>query len=301
MAAKTVLIVYAHQSAGSFNAAIKDATVDVLKNQGCNVLVSDLYEMNFKATATKDDITGTVKNPEHFCYGEETMLAWQEGRLASDIVEEHKKLKEADIVIFQVRLLFIRNWILYILFVAFGYFMFFVCLLQFPMYWFSVPAIMKGWMDRVLTLGFAYTSEKRYSAGIFREKKAMLSFTTGSHETMFSSNGINGDLNVTLWPVQNGVLNYCGFQVLAPQVFWAPTHLSSEARDSLLKDWRTRLQGLLSEVPLSFPPIDSFDEVKGFQLKPEVHEKQAGSPFGLTVGHHLEKPLPPHSQMKAGV
>jgi len=34
------------------------------------------------------------------------MLAWQEGRLASDIVEEHKKLKEADIVIFQVRLLF---------------------------------------------------------------------------------------------------------------------------------------------------------------------------------------------------
>ncbi|XP_039505100.1 NAD(P)H dehydrogenase [quinone] 1-like isoform X2 [Pimephales promelas] len=272
MAVKTVLIVYAHQSAGSFNAAIKDATVDVLKNQGCNVLVSDLYEMNFKATATKDDITGAVKNSEHFCYGEETMLAWQEGRLASDIVEEHKKLKEADIVIF-----------------------------QFPMYWFSVPAIMKGWMDRVLTLGFAYTSEKRYSAGIFREKKAMLSFTTGSHETMFSSNGINGDLNVTLWPVQNGVLNYCGFQVLAPQVFWAPTHLSSEARDSLLKDWRTRLQGLLSEVPLSFPPIDSFDEVKGFQLKPEVHEKQADSPFGLTVGHHLEKPLPPHSQMKAGV
>ncbi len=30
----------------------------------------------------------------------------------------------------------------------------------------------------------------------------MLSFTTGSHETMFSSNGINGDMNVTLWPIQ---------------------------------------------------------------------------------------------------
>ncbi|KAK9969263.1 hypothetical protein ABG768_027456 [Culter alburnus] len=272
MDSKTVLIVYAHQSAGSFNAAAKDAAVDVLKKQGCNVLVSDLYEMKFKATATKEDITGTLKNPEHFCYGEETMLAWQDGRLASDILEEHKKLKEADIVIF-----------------------------QFPMYWFSVPAIMKGWMDRVLTLGFAYTLEKRYSAGIFREKKAMLSFTTGSYETMFNSNGINGDMNVTLWPVQNGVLNYCGFQVLAPQIFWAPTHLSAEARGSLLEGWRTRLQGLFSEVPLAFPPVDSFDEGKGFQLKPEVQEKQADSPFGLTVGHHLEKPLPPHSQMKAGV
>ncbi|XP_077071623.1 NAD(P)H dehydrogenase [quinone] 1-like isoform X1 [Siphateles boraxobius] len=302
MAAKTVLIVYAHQSAGSFNAAVKDAAVEVLEKQGCNVLVSDLYEMKFKATATKEDITGAVKNPEHFCYGEETKLAWQEGRLASDIVEEHKKLKEADIVIFQVRLLCTRNQTSFLLFLLLlGVLVVLFCLFQFPMYWFSVPAIMKGWMDRVLTLGFAYTLEKRYSAGIFREKKAMLSFTTGSHETMFSSNGINGDMNVTLWPVQNGVLNYCGFQVLAPQVFWAPTRLSAEARDSLLKGWRTRLQGLLSEAPLSFPPVDSFDEVKGFQLKPEVHEKQADSPFGLTVGHHLGKRLPPHSQMKAGV
>uniref|UniRef100_A0A672NMF8 Flavodoxin-like fold domain-containing protein n=1 Tax=Sinocyclocheilus grahami TaxID=75366 RepID=A0A672NMF8_SINGR len=162
------------------NAAVKTAAVDELKKQGCRVLVSDLYEVKFKATATEDDITGAVKNPEHFCYGNETMLAWQEARLASDIVDEHKKLKEADLVIFQ-------------------------------------------------------------------DKKAMLSFTTGSHETMFSSNGINGDMNVTLWPIQNGVLNYCGFQVLAPQIFWAPTHLSPEAREGLLEGWRTRLQGLLNE------------------------------------------------------
>ncbi len=48
----------------------------------------------------------------------------------------------------------------------------FVHFLKFPMYWFSVPAIMKGWMDRVLTLGFAYTLEKRYSEGIFRVRPA---------------------------------------------------------------------------------------------------------------------------------
>uniref|UniRef100_A0A672Q0F2 Ribosyldihydronicotinamide dehydrogenase [quinone]-like n=1 Tax=Sinocyclocheilus grahami TaxID=75366 RepID=A0A672Q0F2_SINGR len=231
MTTKTVLLVYAHQSAGSFNAAVKTAAVDELKKQGCRVLVSDLYEVKFKATATEDDITGAVKNPEHFCYGNETMLAWQEARLASDIVDEHKKLKEADLVIFQ-------------------------------------------------------------------DKKAMLSFTTGSHETMFSSNGINGDMNVTLWPIQNGVLNYCGFQVLAPQIFWAPTHLSPEAPAGPLGGRRPPPS---NEAPLAFPPADIFDKGKGFQLKPEVREKQADSPFGLTVGHHLEKPLPPQSQMKAGV
>ncbi|XP_041806990.1 ribosyldihydronicotinamide dehydrogenase [quinone]-like [Chelmon rostratus] len=269
---KKVLIVYAHQSAGSFNAAAKDAAVEALTAQGCTVEVSDLYGMNFKATATAEDIVGGVKNADHFRYAEETKLAWEAGKLSADITEEQRKLTEADLIIF-----------------------------QFPMYWFTVPAIMKGWIDRVLTLGYAFSQEKRYSQGVFKDKKAMLSFTTGSHESMFSSNGINGDMNVTLWPLQNGILHYCGFQVLAPQIFWAPSHISPEARNTMLEGWRTRLQGLLGEEPLSFTPMDCFDKEKGFQLKPEVCEKHATKEFGLTVGIHLGKPLPPNSQMKAGV
>ncbi|KAM9710824.1 ribosyldihydronicotinamide dehydrogenase [quinone]-like [Menidia menidia] len=270
MAAKKVLIVYAHQSSGSFNAAAKDAAVEVLTAQGCTVEISDLYAMNFKATATAEDIKGDVKDAEHFRYLKESQLAWEEGKLSDDITKEQAKITEADIIVF-----------------------------QFPMYWFSVPGILKGWFDRVLTSGFAFSQEKRYSQGIFKGKKAMLSFTTGSLESMFSPTGINGDMNVTLWPLQNGILHYCGFQVLAPQIFWAPSCASPEARKGMLEGWRTRLQGLLEEKPLSFIPLDSFDD-KGFQLKPDVHEKHASKEFGLTVGIHLGKPLPPHSQMKAG-
>ncbi|XP_063070795.1 NAD(P)H dehydrogenase [quinone] 1-like isoform X1 [Engraulis encrasicolus] len=269
MAGKNVLIVYAHQSAGSFNAAAKDAAVELLTAQGYKVVVSDLYAMGFKATATKEDITGELKNADHFRYGEETKVAWEENRLSADLVEEHKKVSEADLIIF-----------------------------QFPMYWFSMPAIMKGWIDRVLTQGFAYTPEKRYSQGPFKEKLAMLSFTTGSQESMFNSNGINGDMNVTLWPIQNGILYYCGFQVLAPQIFWAPPHITAEGRSSVLEGWRKRLPGLLSETPLSFTPSDSFDTSSGFQLKSEVKEKQAEAEYGLTVGHHLGKPLPPNNQFR---
>ncbi|XP_018558679.1 NAD(P)H dehydrogenase [quinone] 1 isoform X4 [Lates calcarifer] len=232
--AKKVLIVYAHQSSGSFNAAAKDAAVEVLTAQGCTVEVSDLYAMNFKATATTEDITGQVKNAEHFRYAEETKLAWEEGKLSADITEEQHKLTEADLIIFQ-------------------------------------------------------------------DKKAMLSFTTGSHESMFSANGINGDMNVTLWPLQNGILHYCGFKVLAPQIYWAPSHIPPEACTTMLEAWRKRLQGLLEEEPLTFTPLDCFDGEKGFQLKPEVHEKHASKEFGLTVGIHLGKPLPPNNQMKAGV
>ncbi|XP_075334628.1 NAD(P)H dehydrogenase [quinone] 1-like [Odontesthes bonariensis] len=269
LAAKKVLIVYAHQSSGSFNAAAKDAAVKVLTTQGYAVDVSDLYAMNFKATATAEDIKGDVKDAEHFRYSKETQLAWEDGRLSDDITKEQTKLTEADLIIF-----------------------------QFPMYWFSVPGILKGWIDRVLTSGFAFTQDKRYSLGIFKDKKAMLSFTTGSLESMFSPTGINGDMNVTLWPLQNGILHYCGFQVLAPQIFWAPSSASPEARTSMLEGWRTRLQGLLEEKPLSFIPLDSFDE-KSFQLKPDLHEEHDND-FGLTVGIHQGKRLPPHSQMKAG-
>ncbi|KAF6718519.1 NAD(P)H dehydrogenase [quinone] 1 [Oryzias melastigma] len=67
----------------------------------------------------------------------------------------------------------------------------------------------------------------------------------------------------------------------------------------MLESWRARLQGLVEEQPLSFIPLDCFDE-KGLQLKSDVQEKHAAEEFGLTAGIHMEKPLAPHSQMKAG-
>lgn len=69
----------------------------------------------------------------------------------------------------------------------------------------------------------------------------------------------------------------------------------------MLEGWRTRLQGVLGEKPLSFTPMDCFDGEMGFQLKPEVHERNATKEYGLTVGTHLGKALPPNNQMKAGV
>lgn len=41
-------------------------------------------------------------------------------------------------------------------------------LLQFPLYWFSVPAILKGWMDRVLCQGFAFDFPEIYDSGLLK-------------------------------------------------------------------------------------------------------------------------------------
>ncbi|XP_057707173.1 NAD(P)H dehydrogenase [quinone] 1 isoform X2 [Corythoichthys intestinalis] len=240
MADKKVLIVYAHQSAGSFNAAVRDVAIKELSEQGYQVIVSDLYAMNFKANATRDDIIGDLKNPDLFQYGEETMHAWNDGRLSDDIMAEQRKVEEAELVIF-----------------------------QFPMYWFSVPAIMKGWMDRVLTQGFAFSLKNMYDNGIFK----------------------------------NGTLHFCGFQVLAPQIFWNPAHRPIVDRTAMLEKWSARLKGLIAEKSLTYAKCEwfglSFEQ--GFLLRPEVQEEHESNVYGITTGHHLGKLLPPDNQIRVQV
>uniref|UniRef100_A0A2K6PI88 N-ribosyldihydronicotinamide:quinone dehydrogenase 2 n=1 Tax=Rhinopithecus roxellana TaxID=61622 RepID=A0A2K6PI88_RHIRO len=104
MAGKKVLIVYAHEEPRSFNGSLKNVAVDELSRQGCTVTVSDLYAMNFEPRATRKDITAALSNPEIFNYGMETYKAYKQRSLAGDITDEQKKVREADLVIFQGKL-----------------------------------------------------------------------------------------------------------------------------------------------------------------------------------------------------
>ncbi|XP_040265512.1 NAD(P)H dehydrogenase [quinone] 1-like isoform X1 [Bufo bufo] len=270
---KTALIVFAHQERTSFNYAMMEAAQAALKKNGWTVLVSDLYEMKFNAILSRDDITGSPQDPSHFKYAAEAQTAWKEGRLSKDIVEEQKKVEKADLVIF-----------------------------QFPLYWFGLPAIMKGWVERVFCVGFAFSFQRKYSEASFKNKKAILSFTTGGSESMTTPGGINGDINVILWPIQNGILNYCGFQVLEPQISYAVAHRPQEARVGILKSWEKRMETIWDEKPIRYIPIQDFEGMSGgFLLKKQVEEARSDDRYGPTVGQHLGKPLPPDSQVKAEV
>ncbi|XP_003468863.2 ribosyldihydronicotinamide dehydrogenase [quinone] isoform X1 [Cavia porcellus] len=231
MAGKKVLIVYAHQEPRSFNATLKNVAVEELSKQGCSVTVSDLYAMGFEPRATRIDITGSLSNPESFNYGVETHEAFKKGTLSSDIVAEQKKVQEADLVIF-----------------------------QFPLYWFSVPAIMKGWMDRVLCQGFAFDIPEFYDSGLLKKKLALLSLTTGGVASMYTKAGANGDFRYFLWPLQHGTLHFCGFKVLAPQVSFAPEYSSEEERKAMVASWAQRLKSLWQEKPIQCLPPWYFEQ-----------------------------------------
>jgi NAD(P)H dehydrogenase (quinone) len=230
-----IFIVYAHHEPKSFNGAMKDAAVDVLKRNGHEVVVSDLYEMNFKANADAADFRHEVV-AGLFKYQQEQKRAYDNGTLAPDIVMEQDKLRWCDALI-----------------------------LQFPLWWFTLPAILKGWIDRVFTSGFAYGGGKWYDRGGLSGRRAMLSMTTGGPATIYSPTGLNGDIDQILFHIHHGMLYFVGFRVLPPFIAWAASRSSPQQREAYLARFRERLLTLESTPPIPYPVLDDYDE--NFQLK----------------------------------
>lgn len=225
-----VLIVHAHPEPQSFTTAMKDLAVQELTNAGHQVEVSDLYAMNFNPVASAADF-GSRKNPDYLVYALEQRINYENQTIAPDIAAEIEKLVAADLVIF-----------------------------SFPLYWFSVPAILKGWIDRVLVSGLTYGGKRFYDQGGLKGKKALLSFTLGGRDHMFGPDAIHGEIETMLRPVLRGTLYYVGMDVLPPFIGYHVPYISPEARQQILEDYKQYLQNLDQLQPLEFPTLDQFDD-----------------------------------------
>ncbi|KQW72411.1 NAD(P)H-dependent oxidoreductase [Ensifer sp. Root127] len=234
-----VLIVYAHPEPKSFNGAMKDLAIETLTAAGHDVVVSDLYAMGFNPVAGPDDFVGEASNPEFFSLATEQTKACEDGTIAPDIAAEMEKLKRADLVIF-----------------------------QFPVWWFGLPAILKGWADRVFARGFAYMPGKKYDTGMFNGKRAMVVTTTGTSADTYAPDGIDGDILTVLWPVHNGLLRYSGFEVLKPFVAYMPGRVGADGRKTYLDSYKKRLGELEATPRLFFHPREDYGTDE--RLKPGV-------------------------------
>ncbi|SCA56086.1 putative NADPH-quinone reductase (Modulator of drug activity B) [Candidatus Terasakiella magnetica] len=230
-----ILIVHAHPEAQSFTAALKDKAIEVLKAQGHEIALSDLYEMNWNPVASADDFLDR-ENEDYLVYALEQRKAVKNKTIAPDIQAELDKLLWADLVIF-----------------------------SFPIYWFSVPAILKGWFDRVLVSGICYGGKRFYDRGGLVGKKALVMCTLGGREHMFGEGAIHGPLEDMLRPLLRGTLRYVGFDVLAPFVAWHVPYVSDEIRQSYLDECEKIFTNIGEVEFLKFPSMSDFDE----QLYPQ--------------------------------
>ncbi len=230
-----VLIVYAHEEPKSFNGAMRDTAVRVLRETGHTVEVSDLYVMRFNPVGGKHDFT-TLTDPDYFKYGVEQTKASEAKTFAADVAAEQEKLLRADLLIF-----------------------------QFPLWWFGLPAIMKGWVDRVFAVGLTYGGGRWYSNGVFKRKRAMVSLTTGGGPTIYSPTGLNGEMDSLLFPIQHGMFYFLGFDVLPPFVAWSVARSSQEQREEYLRAYAERLRNWRTSETIHFPSLEEYDET--MQLK----------------------------------
>lgn len=228
-----VLIVHAHPEPHSFCNALKDVAVEELSALGHEVHVSDLYAMNFNPVASAEDFLQR-DNPDYLVYALEQRVALGSGTLATDIREEIRKIQAADLLI-----------------------------LNFPIFWMSVPAMLKGWIDRVFVSGLFYGGKRVYDLGGMVGKRALVCTTLGGRDYMFGADGLHGELYGPagmLRSVLQGSLGYVGMEVLEPFVAYHVPYVSDEVRQEMLRQWRQTLVGLDSRAVMAMPRLDNFDE-----------------------------------------
>jgi NAD(P)H dehydrogenase (quinone) len=215
-----ILIVFAHPEPKSFNGALFSTAVRELKAAGHTVVTSDLYRMGFDPVSGRHNFT-SVKDANYLKLQVEETHATECKGFAAEIENELRKLEACDLL-----------------------------LLQFPMWWFGMPAILKGWVDRVMAMGRTYGYGAIYDTGKFRGKRAMLSLTTGGPEESYLADGFNGDITAILRPIQRGILSFLGFDVLAPQFHFGPARASEDTRERWLADYARRLRDIGNEAPI---------------------------------------------------
>ena len=240
-----VFILYAHpEPNASFQGALLKKGVETLESEGHEVIVSDLYKMGFNPVASAEDFT-TRRFPDRLQYDREQKFAVENNELPNDVKAELEKIFWCDLFI-----------------------------VQFPLYWFSTPAILKGWFDRVFVNSVVYGAGKRYETGGLKGRKAMVVTSCGAYSEMFESDGMMGDINVALWHLHNGTLFYTGFEVLPPFVAYSPVFGGQDACDNYLDDYARRLTNIDTTTPMKFHPLSDFGA--DFKLKPEVTPASAG-------------------------
>ncbi|MQY28444.1 NAD(P)H-dependent oxidoreductase [Nocardia aurantia] len=254
------LIVYAHPEPKSLNSSLKDLAVSTLAAAGHEVQVSDLYAMNWKAVVDAADYGPDVSDPLRVAA--ESGRAFDAGTLTPDVLAEQEKLLWADTII-----------------------------LQFPLWWYAMPAILKGWVDRVFTLHFAYgvgehsdiRYGERYGEGTLAGRKALLSVTAGGPESHYAARGINGPIEDLLFPIQHGILFFPGIEVLPPFVLYGTDRMTDHDYPDVAKAWVQRLLTLESTEPIPFRRQNFGD----YDI-PSLHLRQGLEPTGRTgFGLHV--------------
>jgi NAD(P)H dehydrogenase (quinone) len=224
-----IFIVHAHHEPASFNGALTNEAVTSLRAAGHDVLVSDLYAMSFDPVSDRRNFA-TIGDPKYLKQQNEESFASEHDGFVPELQAEMDKLVWCDALI-----------------------------LQFPLWWLGLPAVLKGWVDRVFAAGRAYGGGRYFNKGVFSSKRAMCSVTVGGSADAYSNVGAYGPMAPILFPINHGILGFVGFTVVEPFVVHAPARMGADERAEWLARYRSRVLNIATAPTLPGPDMAQYD------------------------------------------
>ncbi|KQS36803.1 NAD(P)H-dependent oxidoreductase [Pedobacter sp. Leaf194] len=158
------LIIFAHPDPQSLNGHLERTLFGYLGNKGQEIVVRDLYQLNFNPVLSVEDIQGQ-----------------REGKVAEDVKLEQEFISWADHITF-----------------------------IYPIWWTGMPAILKGFIDRVFSYGFAYRYDQGKQKGLLTGKQTTIINTHGKSQSEYEEIGMDKALSLTS---DRGIFSYCGLEI----------------------------------------------------------------------------------------
>lgn len=235
-----VLIIYAHPNPMSFTHAILDNFVKGIKEAGHRYEIVDLYKIKFNPVFQDMDyayfvdkdlpkdifqqmdiramIVGLAGNPVKKFIAklyiknktDDDLINLINSQKPKDVIQQQKKVAEADVLVFITQV-----------------------------FWMHFPAIVKGWLERVLTYGFAYKLNESGWKGdpdgrlpLLKIKKAIIIQPSFFNEKVYREKGFKDAMVKT---IDDWSLKYPGIEDVDHIFFHSILSVSPETRKKYLE------------------------------------------------------------------
>jgi len=197
-----LLLVTAHPYQQSFNFALRTQVLFCFEKLNWHIQRSDLYQQGFNPLLGTDDFN-QFNDEIGFSLAGQQSHAYKVENFHPAIEHEQAKLKAADLII-----------------------------LQFPLWWGSFPAILKGWIERVLSYDFAYGANN-----VLAGKSVMFSVTTGGaaneSEEQYYADKISA--------LEKDVFDYMKINILPTFICHGPARKDQQQREGELQRLNSHL------------------------------------------------------------
>ena len=133
----------------------------------------------------------------------EDLAKLHNNEIPDDIKQEQEFIKNADVIIF-----------------------------IYPIWWAGSPAIIKGYIDRVFSYGFAYMYRGNKVVGLLTDKRAIVINSNGSPYELYENEGFYSAMRKV---VDDGIFRFCGFNKIKHIFFGGIMNKTQEEKDMNIK------------------------------------------------------------------